>query len=188
MRRSAMNPTSGESRRPRSAAAGFTLLELVAAISLFALIIVYVLADREDSIRMSADARLIQTVQYLAAAKIDEIRHDPDAYGESEGGDFEDLENDWQKFTDFSWELETERVVVIGKSDDRDATHLFPEDEDEEVPEAGEGRKVSTRFLRRITFTVRYTPEGEVRDDLGLVIRTFLPPAAEDEPKPETGS
>jgi prepilin-type N-terminal cleavage/methylation domain-containing protein len=192
MRRSATNQTS-DSRRagriPRAGrpAGGFTLLELVAAITLFALIIVYVLADREDSLRMSADARIIQTVQYLAGAKIDEIRHDPDAYSESEGGDFEELENDWQKFTDYTWELQIERVVVVGKSDDGDATYLFPDDEEEVAPEAAEGRKLTTRLLRRLTLTVRYEPGGEDRTDLDVIIRTFLPPSADDEAKPEAG-
>ena len=192
MRRSATNQTSDRERAgrvppPAHPAGGFTLLELVAAITLFALIIVYVLADREDSLRMSADAKIIQTVQYLASEKIDEIRHDPDAYGESEGGDFEDLENDWQKFTDYSWELQVERVVVVGKSDDRDATYLFPDDEDEVAPDAAEGKKLATRFLRRLTLTVRYEAGGEDRTDLDVIIKTFLPPSADDEPKPEAG-
>jgi prepilin-type N-terminal cleavage/methylation domain-containing protein len=166
---------------------GFTLLELVAAISLFALIIVYVLADREDSLRLSADAKIIQTVQYLAAAKIDEIRHDPESFGDSEGGDFSDLENDWQKFPEFSWELAVDRVAVIGKTEERGDSYLFTDDEEAEPPTDAEGKDLPTRYVRRATLTIRFQTDGEERSDLDVVIKTYLPPLKDDEPTQETG-
>jgi prepilin-type N-terminal cleavage/methylation domain-containing protein len=62
----------------RAPEGGFTLLELVAALALFAIIIIQVLADREFSIEISGNARVIQTVRYLAAAKMDEIVNFPE--------------------------------------------------------------------------------------------------------------
>ncbi len=172
-----MKPTSAEPAGVR----GFTLLELTVAITLFALIIVYVLADREKSIGLSADAKIIQTVEYLAAAKMDEIRNDPDRLGDSDGGDFDDLKTDAQSYDDFSWEVTLERVVVAGKSEDRDDTYLYEADEEEEAPTTAEGKEIGPRYVRRATLTVRYEPGGDERADLSVVIRTYLPPEREDE-------
>jgi prepilin-type N-terminal cleavage/methylation domain-containing protein len=172
-----MKPTSADRARSR----GFTLLELTVAITLFALIIVYVLADREKSIGLSADARIIQTVEYLAAAKMDEIRNDPDRLGDSDGGDFDDLKTDAQSYDDYSWEVAIERVVVAGKSEDRDDSYLYEADEEAEAPTNGEGKEIGPRYVRRATLTVRYEPGGDERADLSVVIRTFLPPEQENE-------
>ncbi|MHC4471251.1 MAG: prepilin-type N-terminal cleavage/methylation domain-containing protein [Planctomycetota bacterium] len=170
--------------RPSPAQAGFTLLELVVALVLFAFIVVEVLADRETSIKMSADARVIQTVRYLAAAKIDEIRHDPDRFGESDEDDFSYL-NDEQNVQDFShyrWELEMKRLVVVGASEDGEEDHLFEEDEEEEPAQTGEGGAVPPGYVRRLTLVVQFEPEGgEARPDLSVKIVTYIPDEEEEE-------
>ena len=170
---------SDERHDPR---AGFTLLELVLAISLFALIVVNVLADRERSIRIAGEARILQTVRYLAQSKIDEIRHDPDPYGESEGGDFSDLNTDWQDFSAFTWELEVRRLVAVGSGDAADADFLFPEDETEDAVTGQDGNALDPRYVRRLTLTVRYEPDGILRPDLSIKIVTFIPDSEEENP------
>ena len=161
--------------------AGFTLLELVVAMTLFAFIVIEVLADREKSIHMSADARNIQTTRYLAASKVDEIRHDPEQFGESDSGDFEELQTDWQDFSGYTWEIELKRVVAVGGTDERGEEFLFSEDEDETPVQDSEGNDVEPLYVRRLTLTVRFEPDGELRPELSVKIVTYLPPAEEEE-------
>ncbi len=160
--------------------AGFTLLEIVVALALFAFIVVEVLADREKSIGMSADARIIQTVRYLAMSKIDEIRHDPEALGEGDQGDFSDLNDDGQDFSNFLWEAKVERVVAVGVSEEDDP-YLFEEDDGAEPPLDSEGKPLPPRYVRRLTLVVTFEPAGQARPDLSLAVTTYLPPAPEDE-------
>ena len=164
-------PPCGNHRR-----AGFTLLELVAAMALFSFIVVMVLADREKSIEMSGDARIMQTVRNLAAAKIDQIRHDPAQFDEGDQGDFEDYGSDWQDFSAYTWELEIEEVIAAGSSDEAEADYLFSEDDDEDAPVDKDGEALDPRYVRKLTFTVRFEPEGDYRPELSLKIVTFLPP------------
>ena len=175
--------SSSAERRPAAVECGFTLLELVVALVLFAFIVVEVLADRETSIRMSADARVIQTVRYLAAAKIDEIRHDPERFGESDSDDFSELndETQAQDFSAYTWELEVERMVVVGASDDSDDNFLFEEDEDEDPAQTQGGDPVQPRYVRRLTLVVRFEPEGgEARPELNIKIVTYIPDSEEE--------
>jgi type II secretory pathway pseudopilin PulG len=160
---------------------GFTLLELVASITLFSFIVISVLADREKSIRMSGDARIVQTVRYLAAAKLDEVRHDPEQFGDSDSGDFEEFQSDWQDFSAYSWEMRIEEKVAAGNSDDSEADYLFAEDEDAPPPATPAGEPLKPKLVRQLTFTVRYEPEGNFRPDLSLSIVTYLPPGPEEE-------
>jgi prepilin-type N-terminal cleavage/methylation domain-containing protein len=165
----------------REGESGFTLLELVIAITLFAFIIVQVLADREDSIQMSADARVIQTVRYLALSKIDEIRYDPEHFGESNSGDFVELDEDDPFLENFTWELEMKKVVAVGSSEDSGDSYLFEEDEDSDPVTTSDGNTVEPRYVRQLTLTVRYEPGGEPQPDLSIRIVTYLPPGQEDE-------
>jgi len=172
MRRSA---TSSSSDR------GFTLLELVVAITLFAFIIVQVLADREDSIEMSGNAKVIQTVRYLAQSKIDEIRYDPERYGDGDSGDFADLDPDDRALEDYLWEVEIKRVVAVGTSEDSGDDYLFEDDEDADPIEGADGNPVEPRYVRRLMLTVQYAPQGDVQADLSIRIVTYLPPGPEEE-------
>jgi len=165
----------------RGAQEGFTLLELVIAITLFAFIIVQVLADREKSIAMSGEARIIQTVRYLAASKIDEVRYDPERYGESDSGDFTDLDPDEPTYADYSWDLEIKKVVAVGTSEDSDTNYMFEDDEDVEPATDSEGNPLEPRYVRKVTLTVNYAPGGEVRPELSIRIVTYIPPGPEDE-------
>jgi prepilin-type N-terminal cleavage/methylation domain-containing protein len=164
---------------------GFTLIELVAAIALFAFIVIEVLADREDSIRISADARVIQTVRYLAAAKMDEIAVFPDKFEESQSGAFDDLDEEapHQDFTSYTWDLEIERVLAIG-SGDGDAEKLFEADDSASYPTDGEGNDLQSRYVRRIVLTVRFEPNGEFQPELSMKLQTYLPDLEQDEEEP----
>jgi len=160
---------------------GFTLLELVVAITLFAFIIVQVLADREDSIAMSGEAKVIQTVRYLALSKIDEVRYDPERFGEGDSGDFTDLDPDERSYEDYTWDLEIKKVVAVGASEDSGESYLFEDDEDTDPVTDSEGNPVEPRYVRKMILTVSYAPRGEVQADLSIRIVTYLPPGPEDE-------
>ena len=162
---------------------GFTLLELVIALVLFSFIIVEVLADRQTSLIMSADAKTMQTVRYLAQSKIDEVRYNPDKFGERDEGTFEDLNTEWQTFEHFVWEVEITRVVVIGQGDQLDDEHLFEDQADDlsEPPEDAEGNPVSPRYVRRLTLTVRFLVDHEPKPELSIRIVTYIPPGPEEE-------
>jgi hypothetical protein len=180
---------SSSSADPRASARelGFTLLELVVALVLFAFIVVEVLADRETSIKMSADARIIQTVRYLAAAKIDEIRHDPERFGESDSDDFSYLndQTQTQDFSPYTWELELERLVVVGSSEESDEEYLFEEDEDQDPVQTQDGSPVKPRYVRRLTLIVRFEPAGaDAREDLSIKIVTYIPDSEEEQEGP----
>jgi len=178
MRRSAMNSSSD---RRGVAEAGFTLLELVVAITIFAFIIVQVLADREESIAMSGRARVIQTVRLLALAKIDEVRYDPERYGEGDSGDFTDLYPDERFYENFTWDLEIKKVVAVGSGEDSGDSYLFEDDEDADPLSDADGNPVEPRYVRKMTLTVSYAPKGEVQPDLSIQVITYLPPGPEDE-------
>lgn len=169
---------------PRAAAgeSGFSLLELVVALSIFAIIVVNVLADREKSIHIAADANVIQTVRYLAQSKMDEIRHTIDDLSENDGGDFSDLNTDWQDFSAYTWELEVARLVAIGAGESSDE-YLFTEDEEESnfAPSGDDEEELAARYVRRLTLTVRFEPNDEPRPDLSIRIVTFVPDAEEEE-------
>jgi prepilin-type N-terminal cleavage/methylation domain-containing protein len=171
-----MSSNSGRSQ------AGFTLLELVIAITMFAFIVVEVLADREASILLSGDARVVQTVRYLAQSKIDEIKFKADDYGERDGGDFADLDpENPEKFRNYTWELEIKRVIAVGSSEDGNDEYLFSDDEGSEPTQGSDGEPVAPRYVRRLTLTVAYEPEGEVRGDLSIRIVTYIPDNPEEE-------
>ncbi|MEN8152134.1 MAG: prepilin-type N-terminal cleavage/methylation domain-containing protein [Planctomycetota bacterium] len=177
MRRCATNSNSASA----PVQAGFTLLELVVAITLFAFIVIHVLADREESIRMSGKARTIQTVRYLAASKIDEVRFDPERFGESDSGDFAELDPDDPTLENYSWDLEIKKVVAVGSSEDAEADYMFEDDEDTDPATDGEGNPVEPRYVRKMTLTINYAPRGEVQPDLSIRVVTYLPPGPEDE-------
>lgn len=161
---------------------GFTLLELVIALVLFAFIVIEVLADRQDSLILSANAKTKQTLNYLAQSKVDQIRYDPEQFAESDSGNFEELNSDFQSFDEFTWELELKRVVVIGSSDETDDEFLYAEDEDnqDEPLQDAQGNNVPPRYVRRLTLTVRFEP-GTVRP---VEIVTYIPPVPDEEEEP----
>ena len=166
-------------RHPES---GFTLLEIVAALALFAFIVIEVLADREASIHLSGDARVIQTVRYLAAAKMDEVANFPDRFDDSQSGAFDDLDEEapYQDFSSYTWDLEVERVLAIGAGDG-DAEKLFEGDDTESYPTDTEGNDLQSRYVRRVVLTVRFEPNGEFQPELSVKLQTFLPDLVEDE-------
>jgi prepilin-type N-terminal cleavage/methylation domain-containing protein len=176
-----MRPCATNSSSGSAAEAGFTLLELVVAITLFAFIIVQVLADREDSIEMSGRAKIIQTVRYLALAKIDEIRYDPERFGEGDSGDFTDLDPDSPTYEDYTWEVEIKKVVVVGTGEDSGDSYLFEDDQDADPVTDSDGNPVEPRSVRRMSLLVNYAPAGEVQPDLSIKVVTYLPPGPDDE-------
>ena len=177
-----MSTTSADRLRRRSRQAGFTLLELVLAITLFAFIIVEVLADRETSIKMSADARMIQMVRYLAQSKIDEIRHDPSQFNDTDSGDFSELDPEDPIYERFTWSMEMRQLVAVGASEESADEYLFPEDEDAEpTASSAEGEGPGAYYVRRLTVIVAYEAGDVERPDLSIKIVTYIPAEEEEE-------
>ncbi len=161
---------------------GFTLLELVAALALFAFIIIEILADREDSIELSADARVIQTVRYLAAAKMDEIANFPDKFEDSQSGTFDELDEEapYQDFKSYAWEMEVERVLAVGAGDSN-TDRLFNDEDEGDFPSDAEGNALASRYVRRVVLIVRFEPNGEFDPALSVKLQTYLPDLEQDQ-------
>ncbi|MBP7341506.1 MAG: prepilin-type N-terminal cleavage/methylation domain-containing protein [Smithellaceae bacterium] len=67
---------------------GFTLLEVMVAMSILAMSLVAVFHMQSQSIAMSADARFRTTASLLAAGKMADLEGDPGAAREAQKGDF----------------------------------------------------------------------------------------------------
>ncbi|MBP7763719.1 MAG: prepilin-type N-terminal cleavage/methylation domain-containing protein [Deltaproteobacteria bacterium] len=67
---------------------GFTLLEVMVAMSILALALVAVFHMQSQSISMSSDARFRATASLLAAGKMADLEADPGAAREAQKGDF----------------------------------------------------------------------------------------------------
>lgn len=166
---------------------GFTLLELVVAVSLFAVVIVDVLADQEKSLKMAGDARALQVVRYLAQAKMDQIVYDPSQLGDSNSGDFSDMNTDYQNFDAYTWDEEIQQIVAVGTSQQSSDTYLFPDDANATPLTNANDKPVTPRYVRRVTLTVSFAPDGTPRPDLSVKVVTYIPPDPNQLPQATQG-
>jgi prepilin-type N-terminal cleavage/methylation domain-containing protein len=158
-------------------AGGFTLLELLAAITLFSLIVVGFVSARNNAIDQAGRANDARILRYLAGHQMGRLRlgvnekGDPYEVGE-DGGDFADLGD---AFAQYTWHVLIEEVIAAGRDADDEIPSLFEEDEadltDEEKAKEGEPIKVL-----RVTLTV--TPP-EATEEEALTLVTFRPPPQE---------
>lgn len=169
---------------------GFTLLELIAAVALFTLVVTLVLDSTTTSAEKAISAAQARTLRYLAEYKLSELlvfeRQTTDFYDGS--GDFKDL---GEEFEDYEWEYTGRDVVVFGTKTDDQADYYFEEDasaaeEDEENEAAGQQpqqNEGSEEKLYELTLTVKAPAEEGEGDSLKVV--TLLPiPATQAAPSP----
>ena len=166
----------------RPSEAAFSLLELLAAITIFGIIVVGFVYVRYDAVEQAEGANRDRILRFLAGHQIGYLRLGFDAnrnefeIGE-QGGDFEKL---GEEYDAYRWSANIEEVVVAGKSEDDDVLPLFEsEDEFEDEEEESDTKPV---ILLRISLRVYREDDGE---EGGLSIVTFAPSA--EEPAGEEG-
>jgi prepilin-type N-terminal cleavage/methylation domain-containing protein len=161
---------------------GFSLIELMAAITLFSIIVVgFVFARNNalDQARRASDARIYR---YLASYQMGILRLGFDQHGNEievgeDGGDFTDLGD---QYADYRWTSLIEEVVAAGRTaDDDDIPSLFAED-DEEFVEADEAEEGDPVTVYRVTLTI-IPPDGDGESGLEIVTFKPVPPEAATE-------
>ncbi len=111
------------------AAAGFTLLEVMVALAIIAIVLVSVLRMQGQTISMNAAFRFYTIAPELAMSKMTEIRLDPDAADLAASGGFGDA------FSDYQWKVATEELNLVTDEDREmtlqrvDVTVTYMEDE-----------------------------------------------------------
>lgn len=178
--------------RGRHASAGFSLIELMAAIMIFGLMASIWLVDLDRKTDLALGSVRARELRVLAERKLGEI-----AVFEAEMDDIfdnEDLGKEYgEQWDGWEWSLFIRDVVVFGETNDEAAEYLFgapPEDDEEDESAEEQQQRGETQFLRELTLTVR-APGG---DDTGatddsVTIVTFLPlvqhaPAGAPGPQP----
>ncbi len=103
---------------------GFTLLEVLVAVAVFALGAVSVLAVRSNSFREARAARDFNVSRYLLQQQIEHIMLFPEDYEDGDEGSFED-EEDPQIIDRYTWRVEIEEIDLIGGGDDDEEDEGF---------------------------------------------------------------
>lgn len=85
---------------------GFTLLEVLVALSIIAIVLISVMRLQGQSITMNETARFYSVAPFLAQAKMAEIRNDPENYAGGDSGDFD------KTFADYNWQVALEEIEI----------------------------------------------------------------------------
>jgi prepilin-type N-terminal cleavage/methylation domain-containing protein len=165
------------------ARAGFSLIELLAAITLFGVLVVGFVSIRWHAVTQARDANRDRILRFLAGHQIgylrlgvDESRNEFDT--DAPSGDFSLLADELgeEAYASFVWSAEVVEVVVAGTSEDDDVVPLFEdEDLDDEDEEESDAKPV---ILRRITLKVRHRDDED--ENAGLTVVTFAPRIEEE--------
>ena len=160
------------------AAAGFTLLELLVAISIFITMMTAILVFMDSSDVKVAGSLRARELRVLAEWKLGEVeifeREFDDIFDDE---DFDEYGDRWDGWT---WSLGIRDVVIFGTTSDENAEYLFgaPDEDDEEQDQDAGGapaeREGETQFLRELTLTVKAPDDGAGEND-SVTIVTFLP-------------
>jgi general secretion pathway protein I len=90
---------------------GFTLLEVMAAMSIIAIALIALLASQSQSISIASEAKFSTTAALLAQSKMAEIETRTEDELIYDSGDFGD------DFPDYSWEMEVQDVVFTDEEE-----------------------------------------------------------------------
>jgi len=168
----------------RDAERGFSLIELLVAITLISLIVVGGIYSQKNSIRQVGEARDTRVLRYLASYQIGLLRFGYDPSGKEyeigdDGGDFSDLGD---RYADYTWSSVIEEVVAAGPVDENgDVPSLFGDEDDEDEYDSGdEEEKGEAVHVYRITLTI-IPPNGSEEDGMKIVTFKPVPPEAEGE-------
>lgn len=90
---------------------GFTLLEVMVALAIIAIVLVSVLRMQGQTISMNESFRFYTVAPQLATAKMTEIRQDPESAELNSSGNFD------EDFSGYSWQAAVEEVVIETEED-----------------------------------------------------------------------
>jgi len=104
--------SKAENRTGVDAGHGFTLLEVLVALSIIAIVMVSVMRLQGQSIFLNETTRFYSIAPFLAQAKMADVRYDPSAFIGGGSGEFED------DFPGYKWavEIEEKEIGLEGKS------------------------------------------------------------------------
>lgn len=97
-----LNSNSACGRKPQ----GFTLLEVMVAMAIIAIVLVSVLRLQGQTITMNESSRFYTMAALLAQSRMAEIKADPDAAELESSGDFGD------QYPGYAWQVKAEEVSV----------------------------------------------------------------------------
>lgn len=96
-------------------AAGFTLLEVMVALAIIAIVLVSVLRMQGQTISMNTAFRFYTIAPELAMSKMTDFRLDPEAAELAASGDF------GEEFSEYQWKVATEELNLV-TDEDREMT------------------------------------------------------------------
>ena len=177
-------------RRPRRSlrsqrSAGFTLLEVVAAMLIYFLIVTFSLWAMSDSYDQSLAAEDARVLRMLAERRLGEVAVFERYWDGKEtlSGRFDDLPDELgEAYGNWEWECEVRDVTVFGTQSDPNADYLFESPSTTTDPNAADAqqqqtqtpqKKGDTQMLREIVVRVKSPPEDGEEQMVELV--TYLP-------------
>jgi prepilin-type N-terminal cleavage/methylation domain-containing protein len=190
------------SRAPRSA--GFTLLEVLIAIAIFAFVAGAAMATMSSSDELAIRAKRARELRMLAERLAGEILAFEQHYDDPNTGDFHGWSEYGERFKDWTWDLEVRGspgppLYVFGVGSQDDAQYLFGAPTEEEKTQSAQpasgaaagGQPGQTQSrgkaqeIRELVLTVKAPQEGSSEtDSVQLVI--FAPVVEKQGAKPGT--
>ena len=160
-------------RRQRVRQAGFSLLELMAAVTIFLLIAATTMQIADHASDKAISARASRELRFLAEYRLEEIKIFEGDYDDILQGSFDDVDDIYK---DFEWELDIRDVVVFGQSSSEDAQYYFEEPDNEESSTTGPNQPPSgePQELRELTLRVTAPTDGGGQGD-SIEIVLLLP-------------
>jgi prepilin-type N-terminal cleavage/methylation domain-containing protein len=172
--------------RTRRAERGFTLLEVLVALGIFAFVAGAAMQTMSSTHYMASSAKRARELRMLAERKLGEILAFEQHFDDNLDGDIGD---DWPeygaKFRGWKWQLEIRDVTVFGISNQEDAQYFFgpPTDEEKNAalnpqqgasgtggqPGAPAAKKGEPQQLRELTLRVSSPPEEGSSDAVQII-------------------
>lgn len=179
-------------------ARGFTLLEILVAIAIFAFVAGAAMQTMANSDYLAATGHRARDLRMLAERKLGEILTFEQHYDDNFDGDFSEYTEYGDRFRDWTWQLEVRgtpgpQLVAFGISQKEDAQYLFGAPTDEEKAESAAAatggssqqgqpgqpqKKGETQELRELTLRVSTPADGGVSDSVEIVLFAPVVPVA----------
>ena len=163
---------------------GFTLLEILIAIAIFAFIAGAAMQTMANSDYLATSAKRARELRMLAERKLGEIltfEHHYDEYDSFEGDFMSDYPEYKDRFKDWRWQLDIRYVTVFGISTKEDAQYFFgaPTDEEKAAAQPATGgspagpapaSKGTPQELRELTLRVSAPADDGDGDSVELIV------------------